>query len=125
MLIRRLTPTYTTKVSNHNTRQDQTRDDAETHHPLSALLSLVALDRHLQLLSRLIVLGLERLRNLRQLLNRLRLDKLLIVEVVKEQSQPLLRVLDVLRKRRRGTGSHPLHVAAQDLNHLLGTRGNV
>lgn len=81
-----------------------------TYHPVAALLRLFPLDVDLELLGTLVILGLNGLRKFRQLVDGARCDKLLVVQVVNEEVQPLLRVLHLRRKGGGGFASYPLHV---------------
>lgn len=60
---------------------------SKTHHPVSALFSLVALNIVLDLLCGGIILGLKAVGQLSKLINGARLHKLFVVKMVKQNVQ--------------------------------------
>lgn len=89
------------------------------YHPVDALLRFIRLNLNLDLMRSIIVLRLQRLCQPRQILDRVRLDEQLVVEVVKQESQTLLRILDLWRKRRGSLGLYALHIALKDVYQTL------
>jgi hypothetical protein len=90
-----------------------------TYHPVATLLGLVSLNLNLQLVCTIVVLGLKSISELGQLLNCVRPNKLLVVEVIKEQAKSLLCILDLRCKCRRSLGSHTLHILVENVYQAL------
>ena len=67
-----------------------------TDHPVATFFCAVAGDIDLHSLSSGVILALDSTRQLRQVLNSLRLHELLIVQMVKQYVQALLSILDMI-----------------------------
>lgn len=82
------------------------------YHPIATLIRMITLNLDLKFLCRSVIPGLEGLTQMRQLLNSRGLNKLLIIEMVKQKIQSFLRILDLRCKCCWCFGSNTLHVLA-------------
>lgn len=97
----------------------------DTNHPVTTLLWLVPVNLHLQPQSSIELPGLYCFCELIQLSNSIRLDQLLVVEVVKQQVQPFARVVDLILVLRRCRSRHSLQVPLENLDQILCARRDV
>lgn len=80
---------------------------------------------HLNLSRALKIPGLERLRQLDNLRHRVRLQQVLVVQVVVEDVEPFLRVFDLGRELLRGAGFDARHLGGEDRVDGFGGGGDV
>jgi hypothetical protein len=91
-----------------------------THHPVTALVRLVRHQVRENCHSVVVLLGLDAARQLVHLLDRVRLEQVLVVQVVEEDVESLLGVGNVLLVLRRCLGLYALQFCLQNL--VDGTR---
>lgn len=91
-----------------------------SYHPVPALIRLV---RHNLYVNRLRLLVIPRLESLSQpdhARDSIFLEKIFVVQVVKQNAQPLLRINDLSPERRGRFCFDSLHVATQDFVYWFG-----
>lgn len=71
---------------------------------------------YLQFCSYIVVLGLKRLRQLAKSLDCVRLQEIIIVQMIKQDIETLVGVFDLLSKRRRCFLSNSLHIVAENFD---------
>jgi len=91
----------------------------DTDHPVATLISLLSLDIHLHATGDIEVLRLKSLSKLIETLNSIRLNKFLIVQMIKENIETFLGILNLSCERGWGLGSDPLHVTCEYIDKLL------
>lgn len=96
-----------------------------TYHPIATFFHLVRHEIDMNRLGLLEILVANCSRQLRHARYRVRLQQVAVVEVVKEDVEPLLRVDDMGFEGGRGARFHTLHVLAKDLVDGACGRGNV
>ncbi len=89
------------------------REGRVTRHPLPALVRLVRQHVQMDRLRRVVVARPQRLGQLLHALDRVRLEQVLVVKMVKEDVEPLLRVDDV-----RFVGRLVYQLGTQSLCHI-------
>lgn len=92
-----------------------------THHPITPLIRLILHQLHKQRLRLVILLAVQIKRQLLQLLDGIRFEQVLVVEVVEQDVEPLFRVRDVLSVLCGRARFHALHVGVEDV--VDGARG--
>lgn len=106
MLMRRLTPTCISMIS----LRFQGTSEGKTHHPVATLFRSVSHDVEVDDTSGLIVLRLDSAREVGQIFHGVRLDQILVVQMIKEDVQAALGVVNLGLERCGCTGLNALHV---------------